>query len=136
MSEHSVVKTEMNLNYTMMETKKEHRNSAFASSKQTLEELSVQIELLQEVVEVSTALQQVEQLNLFLLTPFFAGILLLEERNKCIELDKSYGFVHEQQFALEDDWNEGGMYQKLFHVAMKHETFVDGNAIPKVNYKP
>ena len=34
MSEHSVVQTEVNLNYWMTETRKEHRSSALASSKQ------------------------------------------------------------------------------------------------------
>ena len=42
MSEHSIVQTEVNLNYTMTETRKEHRSSAFATSMQTLKESSVQ----------------------------------------------------------------------------------------------
>ena len=42
-------------------------------------------------------------------------------------MDKSFKFVHEQQFALLDDWNEEAMYQKLCHNAMKHEKPVEGN---------
>ena len=39
MSEHSIVQTEENLNYTMTEMRQEHRSLAFAPSKQTSEEL-------------------------------------------------------------------------------------------------
>ena len=35
--------------------------------------------------------------------------------------------MNEQQFALQDDWNERAMYQKLCHVAMKHDKPVEGN---------
>ena len=34
--------------------------------------------------------------------------------------------MHEQQYALQDNWNEGGMYLKLCHVAMKHDKPVEG----------
>ena len=62
------------------------------------------------------------------MTRFYADNLLLEERNKCFEFDKRYGFVREQQFALQNDWNEEVMYQKSCHVAVKHEKPVDGEA--------
>ena len=43
-------------------------------------------------------------------------------------IGQKYGFVHEQQFALQDDENEEAMYQKLCHVVMKHDKPVEGNA--------
>ena len=52
MSEHSIAQREVNLLYTMTETRKEHRSSALASSKQTLKESSVQFQLLQECADV------------------------------------------------------------------------------------
>ena len=58
----------------------------------------------------------------------YTETLLFDEGNKCFEVDKSYGFVHEQHFALQDDSNEGAMYQKLCRVAMKHDKPVEGNA--------
>ena len=61
MSEHLIVQTEETLDYTMTETRKEHRSSAFASNNETSEELSVQLELLQVMAEVSTVLQDVRQ---------------------------------------------------------------------------
>ena len=36
-------------------------------------------------------------------------------------------FVHEQQFALQEDWNEKVMYQQLCHVAMEHDKPVERN---------
>ena len=36
--------------------------------------------------------------------------------------------MHEQQFALQEEWNERAMYQKLCHVAMKNDKTVKGNA--------
>ena len=36
--------------------------------------------------------------------------------------------MHEQQFALQDDWNAEVMYQKLCHVAKKDDKPVEGNA--------
>ena len=110
LSEHSIVQTEVNLNYTMTETRKEYRSLAFASRKQTLDESTVPFELLQESAEVITVQQDVQQGTLFQVTVFYAGTLLLEERNKRSELDKSFGFVNEQQFALQDNWTEGAMY--------------------------
>ena len=101
MSEHSIVQTEVNLNYTITETKKECRSLAFATSKETSEELSVQVELLQVSAEVSTVPQHVQRGKLFRETRFFVSNLLLEEGSKCFELEKSYGFVLEQQFALQ-----------------------------------
>ena len=62
------------------------------------------------------------------MTRFYVINLLLEEGNKCFEFLKIYDFVHEQQFALQDDWNEGAMYQKLCHVAVKHDKPVEVNA--------
>ena len=73
----------------------------------------MQLELLQESAEV-TAIQQ----EIFEVTMFHDSTLLLEEGNK---FDKSYGFVHEQQFALLDDCSEEAMYRKLCHVAAKHD---------------
>ena len=87
--------------------------------------------MLQESAEATTVkklLAHGQQANLFLVTTFYADNLLLEGGNKRFELDKSYGFVHEQQFALQDDWKEEAMYQKLYHVAMKHDKPVEGNA--------
>ena len=51
----------------------------------------------------------------------------MKETNALI-LPKSYGFVHEQQLAIEDHWNEGPMYQKLCHAAMNRGTPVEGYA--------
>ena len=96
MSEHSISQTKENLNHTMAETRKEHRFLSFASSKQTLGESSVQLELLQESAEVTAIQQDIQQGKIFEVTMFHDSTLLLEEGNKCFEFDKSYGFVHEQ----------------------------------------
>ena len=125
MSEQSIVQTEEILKYTMVETRKEHRFLSFASSKQTLGESSVQLELLQESAEKTAVQQEIQQGKIFEVTMFHDSTLLLEERNKCFEFDKSYGFVHEQQFALLDDCNEEAMYRKLCHVAAKHDEPVE-----------
>ena len=128
MSEHLVVQTEETLDYRMTETRKEHRSLAFASNNETSEEMSVQLELLQEMAEVSTVLQDVRQGKLFQVTVFYDITLLLEERNKCYEFVKSYDFVNEQRYTLPGDLNEIVMYQKLCHVAMKHDKPAKGNA--------
>ena len=125
MSEHSISQTKEVLNHTMAETRKEHRFLSFASSKQTLGESSVQRELLQESAEVFTVQQDIQQGNIFEVTMFHDSTLLLEEGNKCFEFDKSYGFVHEQQFALLDDCSEEATYRKLCHVAAKHDKPVE-----------
>ena len=125
MSEQSIVQTEEILKYTLTETRKEHRNSAFASSKQSSEELNVKLELVQESAEVFTVQQDIQQGNIFEVTMFHDSTLLLEEGNKCFEFDESYGFVHEQQFALLDDCSEEAMYRKLCHVAAKHDKPVE-----------
>ena len=128
MSEHSISQTKENLNHTMTETRKEHRFLSFASSKQTLGESSVQHELLQESAEIFTVHQDIKQVKIFEVTMFHDSTLLLEEGNKCFEFDKSYGFVHEQQFALLDDCSEEAIYRKLCHVAAKHDKPVECNA--------
>ena len=128
MSEHSIMQTKENLNHTMAETRKEHRFSSFASSKQTLGESSVQLELLQESAKNTAVQQDIQQGKIFEVTMFHDSTLLLEEGNKCFEFDKSYGFVLEQQFALLDDCNEKAMYRKLCHVAAKHDKPVECNA--------
>ena len=71
MSEHLILQTKENLDYPMTETRKEHRSLAFASNNETSEELSVQVELLQEMAEVSTVLQDVRQGKLFQVTAFY-----------------------------------------------------------------
>ena len=128
MSELSISQTKENLNHTMAETRKEHRFFSFASSKQSSEELNVKLELLQESAEVFTVQQDIQQGNIFEVTMLHDSTLLLEEGNKCFEFDKSYGFVHEQQFALLDDCNEEAMYRKLCHVAAKHDKPAECNA--------
>ena len=62
------------------------------------------------------------------MTPFSVANLLLEGGNKCFELYKSLGFMHEPQFALQDDWNEETMYQNFCHVAMEHDNPLEGNS--------
>ena len=52
----------------------------------------------------------------------------IEEGNKCYEFVKSYDFVNEQRYTLPEDLNEIVMYQKLCHVAMKHEKPAKSNA--------
>ena len=128
MSEHSISQTKENLNHTMAETRKEHRFLSFASSKQSSEELNVKLELLQESAANTAVQQDIQQGKIFEVTMFHDSTLLLEEGNKCFEFDKSYGFVHEQQFALLDDCNEEAMYRKLCHVAAKHDKPVECNA--------
>ena len=128
MSEHSISQTKENLNHTMAETMKEHRFLSFASSKQSSEELNVKLELLQESAENTAVQQDIQRGKIFEVTMFNDSTLLLEEGNKCFEFDKSYGFVHEQQFALLDDCNEEAMYRKLCHVAAKHDKPVECNA--------
>ena len=128
MNEHSISQTKENLNHTMAETRKEHRFLSFASSKQSSEELNVKLELLQESAENTAVQQDIQQGKIFEVTMFHDSTLLLEEGNKCFEFDESYGFVHEQQFALLDDCNEEAMYRKLCHVAAKHDEPVKCNA--------
>ena len=128
MSEHLIVQTEETLDYPMTEARKEHRSLAFASNNETSGEMSVQLEVLQEMAEVSTVLQKVQQGKLFQVTMFFAVTLLLEERNKYLELNKSYGFVNEQQFALHENLNGTAMHRRLCHGAVKHDKPVKSNA--------
>ena len=128
MSEHLIVQTEETLDYTMTETMKEHRSLAFASNNETSEEMSVQLELLQEMAEVSTVLQDVRQGKLFQVTVSYDITLLLEEGNKCYEFVKSYDFVNEQRYTLPEELNEIVMYRKLCNVAMKHDKPAKGNA--------
>ena len=128
MSEHLIVKTEENLDYPMTETRKEHLSLAFASNNETSEELSVQLELLQEMADLSTVLQKIQQGKLFQVTIVYDRTLLLEGGNKCFELNKSCGFVNEQPFALQDYWKEEAMHRKLCHGAVKHDKPVEGNA--------
>ena len=128
MSEHSISQTKENLNHTMAETRKEHRFLSFASSKQSSEELNVKLELLQESAENTAVQQDIQQGKIFEVTMFHDSTLLLEEGKKCFEFDKSYGFVHEQQFALLYDCSEEAMYRKLCHVAAKQEKPVECNA--------
>ena len=52
--------------------------------------------------------------------------LLLEEGNKCFEMDKCFGFIHEQHCALQDDWNEEAMYQRLCHEVVTQDEPVEG----------
>ena len=70
----------------------------------------MQFQQLQDSAEATTVkklLPHAQQANLFLVTTFYADNLLLEQGNKCFELDKSYGFVHEEHVALQNNWNEG-----------------------------
>ena len=124
-SDHSIVLREQNLKYTMTETRKEHRSLTFSLGKQSSKELSVELELLQESAENTAVQQDIQQGNIFEVTLFHDSTLLLEEGNKCFEFDKSYGFVHEQQFALLDDCSEEAMYRKLCHVAANHDKPVE-----------
>ena len=128
MSEHLIVQTEETLDYTMTETMKEHRSLAFTSNNETSEEMSVQLELLQVMAEVSTVLQDVRQGKLFQVTVFYDITLLLEERNKCYEFVKCYDFVNEQRYSLPEDLNEIVMHRKQCHVAMKHDKPAKGHA--------
>ena len=121
MSENLIVQTQETLDSTMTETMKEHRSLAFTSNNETSEEPSVQFELLQKSAEVTTVPQDVQQGKLFQVTMFYVSNLFLEEGNNCYEFVKSYDFVNEQRYTLPEDLNEIVMYQKLCHVAMKHE---------------
>ena len=84
MSEHLVVQTEENLDYTMTKTRKEHRSLTFTLSKQTSEETSVQLELLQDRTDVSTVLQNVQQGKLFQVKMFYDSTLLLEKETNVL----------------------------------------------------
>ena len=132
MSEHLIVQSEETLDYTMTETMKEHRSLAFTSNNKTSEEPSVQFELLQKSAEVTTEPHDVQQGKLFQVTMFYDSNLLLEEGNKCLELDQRYGpkldLVNEQRYTLPEDLNEIVMSQRLCHVAMKHDKPAKGNA--------
>ena len=55
------------------------------------------------------------------MTKFYDSKLLIEKGNKRFEFVESYGIVHEQQFAVQDDWNEKAMYRKLCYSAMKQD---------------
>ena len=61
LSEKSKVETQESLNYTITETGRGQRSLAFASSNQTLEESSVQTELLQESAKTTTVLRQAQE---------------------------------------------------------------------------
>ena len=84
MSEHLVVQTEENLDYAMTKTRKEHRSLTFTLSKQTSEETSVQLELLQDRTDVSTVLQNVQQGKLFQVKMFYDSTLLLEKETNVL----------------------------------------------------
>ena len=112
----------------MTETMKDHRGLEFASNNEPLEESSVHFELIQESIDISTVLHYVQQGKLVRVTMFYDSYLLLEDENKCFELEKTYFIVHEQLFALQDNWNEDAIYQKLCHVALKHDKPVEGTA--------
>ena len=134
MREHSIAQAEVNLNYTMTEMMQEHRSIAFASSEQTSEEFSLHFELLQDsTTEGSTALQHVEHRKLFRMT-FYVGNILLEEGNKSFELDKISGIVHEQQFAMQDDWNEERCIRS--YATLQWNMTNPWKAMPKVEQKP
>ena len=128
MCELLIVQTEETLDYTMTETMKEHRSLTFTSNNETSEEPNVQFEPLQRSAEVTIVPQDVLQRKLFQVTMFYDSNLLLEEGNTCLELDQSYDFVNEQRYTLPEDLNEIVMYQKLCHVAMKHDKPAKGNA--------
>ena len=122
------MQTEETLDYTLSETMKEHRSLAFTSNNETSEEASVQFELLQKSAEVTAVTQDVQQRKLFQVTMNYDSNLPLEEGNKCLELDQSYDLVNEQRHTLPEDLTEIVMYQRLCHVAMKHDKPAKGNA--------
>ena len=122
MSEHLILQAEEILEYTM----NEFRSLTFALGKQTSEELSVQFELLQESAEVSNVLQDVQGI-LFKVTKFHDSNLHLEVGNNCLEFVKSFGFVHEQHFALHEDLNGTTVFQKLCHGTMIGDKPVNDN---------
>ena len=72
-SEHSIVQTEKNLDYTMTETRNVHRCLTFSLGKKTSAESSGQFELLQECAEVITVQQDVQQGKLFQVTKRLEG---------------------------------------------------------------
>ena len=76
----------------------------------------MQSELLQECAEVTLELHIVQQTKLCQKTVFYASTLLLEKRNESFDLDKSYGFVTEQQFTLQGVLEEIAMYLTQCHV--------------------
>ena len=82
---------------------------------------SVQFELLQESAEVATGLQNVQQGIIFQVTMVYDKHLLIEEGTKRSGLNKSYGFVKEQQCALQEDSDEIATYQKLCYSALKQD---------------
>ena len=126
-NEHSMVQAEENSICTITETMEEYKSLAFSTSKETSEEMNLQFELLPEFAKVSTVLPPVHQRKLFREKRFYADDLLPEEGNKCYELDKFYIFVHQQQFALQDHWNEKVMNPRLCHVAKKDDKPMEGN---------
>ena len=83
---------------------------------------------MRERAEVVTVQQDVQQGKLFQVTMFCIRNLHFEEGNRCFELDRNFEFVNEQHFALQNVWNEEAMYQKLCHVAMKHNKQEKGHA--------
>ena len=128
MREHLIVQTEETLDYTMTEIMNVHRSLAFTSNNKTSEEPSVQLELLQKSAEVTTEPHDVQQGKLFQVTKFYDSNLLLEEGNKCLELNQRYDLVKQQRYTLPEDLNEIVMYQRICHVAMKHDKPAKGNA--------
>ena len=58
---------------------------------------------------------------------FHDSILLLQEGNKCLEMDKSSRFVNEQHFALHQNFNGIAMYQKLCLDVVTHDRSAKGN---------
>ena len=137
MSKHSIVQTEAHSNYTKTETMKEHRNSAFASSKQTLKESSVQFELQQQSAEATTMkklLPHAQQASLFLVTTFYADNLLLEEGNKCFEFVKCYGLCMSNNLHCK----RIGMKKLCInsYATLQWNMTNPWSAIQKVNYLP
>ena len=66
----------------------------------------MQFELLQENAEVITVQRDVQQGKLFQVTMFYVRNQHFQEE---IKMDEKFGFVNEQQFALQDNRNEGAM---------------------------
>ena len=82
LSEHSIVQTEVNLDYIMTETRNVHGSLTFSLGKKSSEESSVQFDLLQECAEVITVQQDVQQGKLFHVTMFYVRNLHFEEGRK------------------------------------------------------
>ena len=112
--DHVVVKQDANMGFSLTEEKNEHESFSIKSNLRTLEEFSVNLDLLKENIDVASVRQHVEenqptQLQAMNVT---VNILTLEGGRKCSHFDREIGFVKMCQIELHEDPRGKPIYQR------------------------